>query len=347
MRLIKHWITTINLCLEINIFKPHTSWAKKFLNNAEFINRQLSTYEIDTKWISQFLGIEEKEFKKLLKYYSKPREESIKNFVRKQEDKAKYDYEIAGELRSFINTKQGQWVTTKMMRNHLLRIFKERLEDESVENFRLSTINSFNIRRILRVHLDYTWRKWKQRAPKSIGNFTEKRKLFADLIKKLELISFNMIYVDESSIWPQNITMYSWCHKYKPNPIIRPSTRINMIAAMILPHKYAFMLKTGSTKSEHIISFFELLHEKLCDWFGETYINSTIIVLDNASVHVSDICKSYYKYKNLSVLTLPPYTPEQNNVEQVFKRLKTDLSTWDFSKKRLEYIVTEAIMNMK
>ena len=69
--------------------------------------------------------------------------------------KGKYNYEIAGELRSFINTKQG-WVITKMMRNHLLRIFKERLEDKNVENLRLSTINSFNIRRILWAHLDYT-----------------------------------------------------------------------------------------------------------------------------------------------------------------------------------------------
>ena len=116
---------------------------------------------------------------------------------------------------------------------------------------------------------------------------------------------------------------------------------------MILPHKYAFMLKTGATKSEHMIFFFELLHTKLCDWFSEEYIKSTIFVFDNASVHLSDRCKSYFKWKKLSVLTLPPYTPEQNNVEQVFKRLKTDLSKQDLSKKRLEYIVAETIIEMK
>ena len=104
----------------------------------------------------------------------------------------------------------------------------------------------------MRDHLDYTWRKWKQRAPRSLGNFTEKRKLFADLIDRLRSLGFNIIYIDEASVWPQNVTLYSWCHKYKPNPIIRPSTRINMIAAMIMPHKYAFMLKSRSTKSEHI-----------------------------------------------------------------------------------------------
>ena len=61
-----------------------------------------------------------------------------------------------------------------------------------------------------------------------------------------------------------------------------------MIAAMILLHKYAFMLKIGATKSEHMIFFFELLHSKLSDWFGENYINSTVIIFDNASVHISD-----------------------------------------------------------
>ena len=53
------------------------------------------------------------------------------------------------------------------------------------------------------------------------------------------------------------------------------------------------------------------------------------------------------KIQKLSVLTLPSYTPEQNYVEQVFKRLKTDLSRCDFTKKRLEYIITETIMAMK
>ena len=90
-----------------------------------------------------------------------------------------------------------------------------------------------------------------------------------------------------------------------------------------------------------------MLHEKLCDWFSEEYIKSTIFVFDNASIHISDSSKWYLKHKKLSVLTLPPYTPEQNYVEQVFKRLKTDLSKCDFTKKRLEYIVAETIMAMK
>ena len=57
-------------------------------------------------------------------------------------------------------------ITTRMMRDHLKVVFNERLVDSNEKNFKLSTISPFNIRRILRVYLDYTWRKWKQRAPK-------------------------------------------------------------------------------------------------------------------------------------------------------------------------------------
>ena len=56
--------------------------------------------------------------------------------------------------------------------------------------------------------------------------------------------------------------------------------------------KYAFMLKTGATKSKYIILFFKLLHSKHCEWFNKESINLTIIVLENAFVHVRDWCKA-------------------------------------------------------
>ena len=87
-----------------------------------------------------------------------------------------------------------------MMRNHLLNVFNQRIDDDSERNFRLSSLSPYNVRRILRNYLDYTWRKSKQRAPRSIGNFTQKRVLFAELIKKLESLGFNIVYVDEASV---------------------------------------------------------------------------------------------------------------------------------------------------
>ena len=89
-------------------FKPHTANAKKFLNNAEFISRQLSLYNTSKDCIGSFLGIEEKEFSKFLRYYSMPRDISIKKFIGKQADKARFDSEITEELEKFIKTKARQ-----------------------------------------------------------------------------------------------------------------------------------------------------------------------------------------------------------------------------------------------
>ena len=91
-------------------FKPHKASAKKFINNAEFINRQIKLYNTSKECISSFLGIEKKEFSKLLYYYSKPRESSIKFFKEKQADKARFDSEITEELHKVIKAKVRQWI---------------------------------------------------------------------------------------------------------------------------------------------------------------------------------------------------------------------------------------------
>ena len=59
-------------------FKPHTANAKRFLHNAELINRQIKIHNASIECICSFLGIEGKEFSKLLRYFLKPRRDSIK-----------------------------------------------------------------------------------------------------------------------------------------------------------------------------------------------------------------------------------------------------------------------------
>ena len=165
-------------------FKPHTANAKRFLHNAEFINRQIKIHNASIECISSFLGIEGKEFSKLLRYFSKPRKDSIKNFIQNKLIKQNLILRLHKNLKSSLKLRWDNEHNDKNdERLFLLENFNERLVSRSEKNFKLSTINTFNIRRILRVYLDYTWRKWKQRAPKWIGNCSNKRKLFVDLNK--------------------------------------------------------------------------------------------------------------------------------------------------------------------
>jgi transposase len=106
------------------------------------------------------------------------------------------------------------------------------------------------------------------------------------------------------------------------------------------------MLKKGSTKARQVIRFFELLHNRLEDLFGIEYIKHTVFVMDNAKVHTAKLAKKYFELKQLSILTLPPYTPEMNKVEKTFLYLKMKLKKKCLFNKRLEYIVIQAMMDL-
>jgi len=128
---------------------------------------------------------------------------------------------------------------------------------------------------------------------------------------------------------------------------VRPSSsRLNVIAAYILKGKYGFMLKQGTTKTHHVMLFFDMLHALLVDTFDEDYLKYTVFILDNAKVHVSKKAKNHFKLKGYPILTLPPYSPELNKVENTFNLLKMQLKKQNLYKKRLEYVVAHAITNL-
>ena len=139
----------------------------------------------------------------------------------------------------------------------------------------------------------------------------------------------------------------TWIKKEEKGVVYRPASRINVIGAYIMKGKYAFMLKKGSTSSDHILYYFKLIDQLLSDWFGSEYKSSTVFVLDNAAVHVSDYAKKYYERMDFSVLTLPPYTPEYNKIEKVFAQLKHRLTLKILHNKHLEYIVAQTIRELK
>ena len=95
-----------------------------------------------------------------------------------------------------------------MIKNNLNEVFNG-IVNSSVKNFKLLTISTFNVKQILWIYLDYTWRKWKQRAPKWIKNYLGKLNLFVNLVKRYEFIWSNIIYIYEALVCPQNITLYS------------------------------------------------------------------------------------------------------------------------------------------
>lgn len=62
-----------------------------------------------------------------------------------------------------------------------------------------------------------------------------------------------------------------------------------------------------------------------CDAFCQTLTTKTVVVRDNASIQTSEACEDrlpYWKKNGLRIKYLPPYAPELNRIDILWRRSK-------------------------
>jgi len=131
-----------------------------------------------------------------------------------------------------------------------------------------------------------------------------------------------LLYLDESGFSPSLPLGYSWCWpgQRKRVPYEYPQgRRINVLAAYEPLTAEPWL---GSQAFERTLTSEDLL----------AYLTSLpaaevprVVVLDNASIHVSKAFKAQRKElsrQGISLYYLPPYSPELNAIEPVFKQVK-------------------------
>lgn len=111
---------------------------------------------------------------------------------------------------------------------------------------------------------------------------------------------------------------YAWQHK--DNPILLPSKRsqsLSVLGLMNLECKLFFKMIESSVKSADIIS--------LLDEFVLTITKRTVVILDNAPIHHSKAFQQKIKFwesMDLFIYFLPPYSPELNKIEILWRFIK-------------------------
>lgn len=111
---------------------------------------------------------------------------------------------------------------------------------------------------------------------------------------------------------------YAWQHK--DNPILLPSKKsqgLSVWGLMNLECKLFSKMIEGSVKSVDIIS--------LLDEFVLTITKRTVVSLDNAPVHHSKAFRQRFKFwesMDLFIYFLPPYSPELNKIEILWRFIK-------------------------
>jgi transposase len=131
----------------------------------------------------------------------------------------------------------------------------------------------------------------------------------------------DLYFFDESGFSLDSNIPYTWSEVGKPLkvPSNRFAKRINVLGFLNTKNKDLFYeMRTGSVNSEVTVALFDKFAERINN-------KSTIVILDNASMHTSKAFKSNiekWEEMGLHLLYLPPYSPELNLIEILWREMK-------------------------
>ena len=127
-------------------------------------------------------------------------------------------------------------------------------------------------------------------------------------------------FFDESGFSLDSNIPYYWSPVGKPVkiPSSRFAKRINVLGFLNTQNNHLFhKITTTKVDTQVVIDFF--------DDFAKQIKKTTVVILDNASVHTSKLFKAKideWEELGLQLLYLPPYSPELNKIEILWKQMK-------------------------
>jgi hypothetical protein len=138
-------------------------------------------------------------------------------------------------------------------------------------------------------------------------------------LKELHRMNYlDLYYCDESHFGLTPNVGYAW--QQKDNPILLPAAkgrRLSVFGLMTPDCKLCSWMVEGSINSDAVIDFL--------DQFTTQITKKTIVVIDNAPIHRSKkfMAKiAEWKQLDLFIYFLPPYCPELNLIEILWRQIK-------------------------
>lgn len=148
--------------------------------------------------------------------------------------------------------------------------------------------------------------------------YSLKKEGLALLEKLSEDDLIDIYYGDESRICENGYVPYGW--QFPDEEVVIGAQRgryINIFGMISRDNRFFFETTNGKGTSEFVIN--------TLDKFVETLTKPTVLILDNCSIHKSEeFVKKLEQWqdKNLFIFYLPPYSPELNICERVWKEMK-------------------------
>lgn len=164
-----------------------------------------------------------------------------------------------------------------------------------------------------------------------------------ETLKSLEDSGYIDLYFgDQSHFGLTPNVPYAW--QTKDNPILLPAAKgkyQNVVGLMNRKNKLYFEILETTFNSDRIICFM--------DRFVEQTIKKTIVILDNSPIHKSKKFMNkieQWKQKDVLIYFLPPYSPELNLIEILWRRIKYQWLDFDAYKsfenlkEKLNFVLT-------
>ena len=325
---------------KINILKANSSNFCKFVDNFLVIKR---LYEIENKsieFIARWLRMSRSNLQLCINRYF--------NYLNKHEEQS-YKYKLKEErinkikesIYEFLDINKRRCVTVLQMVDHINNNLLKWDGDKKTSYYEVYSW--------LRNNMKFGWRKASQRPPRWFQNWLEEaRKVFKLFIDKLKEAGFVIVWIDESSFSSSALPLYSWMKRgWDTERVIRPSSqRFNVIAAQWNKEAY-FMIKSKTTNEDQFWDFLKQIDKELILRLAKTtYERRMVVMFDNASIHKTKEVKLLVKKLRWVVFTIPPYSPELNQIEHTFGILKSKISKRNMNGKELKQIVIEEIIKL-
>ena len=193
------------------------------------------------------------------------------------------------------------------------------LVQNKIESEWKTQVSKDTIKRILNF-LDMTWRRIKKQVsgqPDPLVYKAKKEEL-ADLKKRDRDGKIDLRYVDETGFCLEPYVPYAWQEKGEQVMVnSQRSKRLNAFGILNIRQELEVFLFEGTINSDVVIA--------CIDRFSEKIKMETVLVVDNASIHTSNVFlekQEEWKAKGLTIFFLPTYSPELNIIEILWRFIK-------------------------
>lgn len=206
------------------------------------------------------------------------------------------------------------------------------------------TVSTETIKRILK-RFSLSWHRMRRDVggKPDPADYQEKQAQLEELKQLDEQGEIDLYYLDETGFCLIPCVPYGWqtIGEYLAIPSSR-SRRLNVLGIMNRKNHLETYISTQSINSDVVVA--------CIDTFFPTLNKPTVIVVDQSSIHTSDIVFNKleeWRERNLTIFQLPPYSPQLNLIEILWRFIKYEwieidaYSSWTTFVNSVEKILKE------